>query len=106
MRLTRESLADAAAPAAGRSLRLTDGRRQPAIQPRAAHEGGGRDERGDDEYDFGAAGNARQHLHDGPTSPAHGIVTSQATWMLPATPQRTAFRRRVMPAPRTDPEIV
>ena len=40
-----------------------------------------------------------------PTRPAIGIVKIQATRMLPATPQRTAWRPRVAPAPITDPEI-
>src|SRR5581483_4662666 len=37
------------------------------------------------------------------TRPAAGIVSSQANTMLPATPQRTADRRRVAPAPMTEP---
>ena len=41
-----------------------------------------------------------------PTSPAHGMVMTQATRMLPATPQRTAESLRVAPAPSTEPEIV
>ena len=41
-----------------------------------------------------------------PTRAAAGIVSTQATRMLPATPQRTAFSRRVAPAPSTEPEIV
>ena len=40
-----------------------------------------------------------------PTSAAHGIVSAQATMMFPATPQRTALRPRVAPAPITEPEI-
>ena len=41
-----------------------------------------------------------------PTSAAHGIVSSQAVRMLPATPQRTAERRLAAPAPSTEPETV
>ena len=41
-----------------------------------------------------------------PTSPAHGMVITQATRMLPATPHRTADSLRVAPAPSTEPEIV
>src|SRR4029453_4754825 len=43
---------------------------------------------------------------DAPTSAAHGIVITHARTMLPATPQRTAERRRDAPAPMTLPEIV
>ena len=41
-----------------------------------------------------------------PTAAAHGIVMIQAATMFPATPQRTADRRRDAPAPITEPEIV
>ena len=41
-----------------------------------------------------------------PTSAAAGIVRSHATRMFPATPQRTAEKPRIVPAPRTEPEIV
>ena len=37
--------------------------------------------------------------------PAAGIVSTQATTMLPATPQRTAESRLAAPAPMTPPEI-
>ena len=36
------------------------------------------------------------------TAAAAGIVSTQATTMLPATPQRTAESRRVAPTPITD----
>src|SRR5580765_8120981 len=39
------------------------------------------------------------------TRAAAGIVSTQATTMFPATPQRTAERRRVAPAPMTAPEM-
>jgi len=38
------------------------------------------------------------------TIAAAGIVSSQATTMLPATPQRIAASRFVAPAPITEPE--
>src|SRR5918996_3085067 len=41
-----------------------------------------------------------------PTTPAQGIVRTQAIRMFPATPQRTALRRFVAPAPSTEPETV
>ena len=40
-----------------------------------------------------------------PIAAAQGIVSSQAITMFPATPQRTAEKRWVAPAPRTEPEI-
>ena len=42
---------------------------------------------------------------EAPTRPAIGIVKSQASRMLPATPHRTARKPRVAPEPITDPEI-
>ena len=39
-------------------------------------------------------------------SAAIGIVSTQATTMLPATPQRTADSRFVAPTPRIDAVIV
>ena len=41
-----------------------------------------------------------------PTIAAQGIVMIQAAAMFPATPQRTAEKRFVAPAPSTEPEIV
>src|SRR3954471_14494150 len=40
-----------------------------------------------------------------PTTAAHGSVSTQATAMFPATPQRTAERRLAAPAPMMPPEI-
>ena len=41
-----------------------------------------------------------------PTSPAAGSVRIHATTMFPAIPQRTAEKRRLAPAPITQPVIV
>jgi len=41
-----------------------------------------------------------------PTRPAAGNVSTQATAMLPAMPQRTAASPRVAPEPMTHPVIV
>jgi hypothetical protein len=41
-----------------------------------------------------------------PTRAAHGIVSTHATTMLPATPQRTAESRLEAPAPSTELLIV
>ena len=40
-----------------------------------------------------------------PTTAAAGSVSTQATAMLPATPQRTADRRFAAPAPMIAPDI-
>ena len=53
----------------------------------------------------GASGGAGASCIPAPTSPAHGIVITQATRMFPATPHRTAERRWVAPAPSTQPLI-
>ena len=45
------------------------------------------------------------HMSDSPITAAPGRVRIQASAMLPATPQRTADRRRAAPAPITEPEM-
>ena len=52
------------------------------------------------------AGRRVTHLHPGADEGAPGGSRTHATRMLPATPQRTAYSRRVAPAPSTEPEIV
>ena len=48
---------------------------------------------------------ALAHLALSPEFDLRGIVTTHATTMLPATPQRTAESRCVAPAPITAPEM-
>src|SRR5947209_6393937 len=53
-----------------------------------------------------AANSATPRQHRAPTAADAGRVTSQATTMEPATPQRTADARRMAPAPTTEPITV
>ena len=64
-------------------------------------------DRHDDRAEGAGAEDPGQAVGDARRSrPSAGIVRTQAIAMLPATPQRTAERRRAAPAPMTEPEIV